>query len=157
MAYKLSCAEALAAPPPDMPTKKIVHVVAAAILDRKRGEVIGERTFGAGTEQKLFPLSSGGGYLLTVAKWASPGGNPFLGEDRASTGVKPSIEMKRPDTPEPLDVASLSDQQDIGDPQPIASPSPTPKVTQPKTVEDVQLKKALEVLQDKAISKASGV
>jgi carboxyl-terminal processing protease len=137
----------------DLGTAGAAEVVAAAVLERQRGEVVGERTFGSGTEQKLFPLSSGGGYLLTVAKWASPNGTPFLGEERTTTGVKPSIEVKRPDTPEPLDVDSLNDQ-DSQNPQPNATPAPKP--VQPKIVEDVQLKKALEVLQDKPVAKAAG-
>ncbi len=138
----------------DLSTAGAAEVVASAILERKRGEVIGERSFGSGTEQKLFPLSSGGGYLLTVAKWASPNGTPFLGEERTTTGVKPSIEVKRTDTPEPLDVDSLTDQQDGQNPQPNATPKPAP----PKVLEDIQLKKALEVLQDKpaATKAASG-
>jgi carboxyl-terminal processing protease len=136
----------------DLGTAGAAEIVASAVLDNKRGEVIGERSFGSGTEQKLFPLSSGGGYLLTVAKWASPNGTPFLGEERATTGVKPSIEVKRPDTPEPLDVESLNDQENQN-PQPNATPAPKP--VQPKVVEDIQLKKALEVLQDKAASAKS--
>ena len=43
----------------DLGTAGAAEVVASAVLDRKRGEVIGERSFGSGTEQKLFP-----GYLL---------------------------------------------------------------------------------------------
>ncbi|MBK6590804.1 MAG: PDZ domain-containing protein [Acidobacteria bacterium] len=137
----------------DLGTAGAAEVVAAAVIDRKRGEVIGERTFGSGTEQKLFPLSSGGGYLLTVAKWASPNSAPFLGEDRATTGVKPSIEVKRPDTPEPLDVDSLTQPDGA---TPAASPSPTPKPAAPKSVEDIQLKKALEVLADKVAAAKAG-
>jgi carboxyl-terminal processing protease len=130
----------------DLGTAGAAEMVAAAVLERKRGEVVGERTFGAGTEQKLFPLSSGGGYLLTVAKWASPAGTPFLGEERATMGVKPSIEVKRPDTPEPLAVQSLIDEQE----QPNAAPeaSPVPRTAPEKVPEDIQLKKALELLQD---------
>ncbi len=131
----------------DLGTAGAAEVVASAILDRKRGEVIGERSFGSGTEQKLFPLSNGGGYLLTVAKWASPNGTPFLGEERATMGVKPSIEVKRPDTPEPLEVENLIEQQEEEGQQP--TPSPTPKPVTQKPADDVQLKKALEVLQDK--------
>jgi carboxyl-terminal processing protease len=130
----------------DLGTAGAAEVVASAVIERKRGEVIGEKSFGAGTEQKLFPLSSGGGYLLTVAKWAGPSGTPFLGEERATTGVKPSIEVKRPDTPEPLDPESLN-EQDVTN-QPVATPSPKP--AQPKTTDDIQLKKALEILMDKA-------
>jgi len=86
------------------------EAVASAVIDHKRGEVVGEKSFGAGTEQKLFPLRGGDGMLLTVAKWAGPSGKPFLGEDRDSTGIKPTVEVKRPDTPEPLEVENLIDQ-----------------------------------------------
>lgn len=46
MSIKLSCAEALAAPPPDMPTKKIVHVVAAVLIDRKKRILVAQRPEG---------------------------------------------------------------------------------------------------------------
>ena len=141
----------------DLGTAGAGEVVAGAILDRKRGDVVGERSFGAGVEQKLFPLRSGDGLLLTVAKWASPAGKPFLGEERAAMGVNPSVEVKRPDTPEPLEVEQLIDQQEDQnqDPQPTASPTPAPE--KPKVqVEDVQLKKAIELLQDKAQSAKAG-
>ncbi len=136
----------------DLGTAGAAEAVASAVIDRKRGEVVGERSFGAGTEQQLFPLKSGDGLLLTVAKWASPNGTPFLGDDRATTGVKPSIEVKRPDTPEPLEVETLVDRQNNPNPQ----ATPTPKPVAPKAVEDIQLKKALEVLQDKAMTQKAG-
>jgi carboxyl-terminal processing protease len=137
----------------DTGTAGAAEAVAAAVADRKRGEVIGEKSFGAGTEQKLFTLKSGEGLLLTVAKWASPSGNPFLGEERATTGVKPTIEVKRPDTPDPIDPDSLDNEDN--NPNPQATPSPKP---QAKSLEDVQLKKALEVLGggEKAIGAKAG-
>lgn len=141
----------------DLGTAGAAEVVAAAVLDRKRGEVVGERSFGSGTEQQLFTLRGGDGLLLTTAKWASAAGNPFLGDDRASMGVKPSIEVKRPDTPEPLEVEELIDQQDQEnkDQQPTASPTPRTEPVKP-VLEDLQLKKAIEVLQDKAAAAKAG-
>jgi carboxyl-terminal processing protease len=142
----------------DLATAGAGEVVASAMLDRKRGEVIGERSFGAGTEQKLLPLRSGDGLLLTVAKWASADGNPFLADDRQNSGVKPSIEVKRPETPEPLEVEDLIDQQQQQEqqPNPQATPQPTTKPEQPKAAqEDLQLKKALEILNGTA-AKAAG-
>ncbi|MGB7069943.1 MAG: S41 family peptidase [Pyrinomonadaceae bacterium] len=135
----------------DLGTAGGAEVIASAILDRKRGEVVGERSFGAGTEQQLFTLRGGDGLLLTTAKWASANGNPFLGDDRASMGVKPSVEVKRPETPEPIEVEEMIDRQDQQDrePQPAASPTPKPE-TQKKPGEDIQLKKAIEILQDKS-------
>lgn len=138
----------------DIGTAGAAEAVASAVIERKRGEVIGERSFGAGTEQKLFTLRGGDGLLLTVTKWASPSGAPFLGEDRATTGIKPSIEVKRPDTPEPLEVENLIDQQTNPNAKP--TPTPVPKPLTPKVVEDIQLKKALEVLQDKAMTMKAG-
>lgn len=135
----------------DLGTAGPGEVVASAILERKRGDVVGERSFGSGVEQQLFPLRSGDGLLLTVAKWASPEGKPFLGEDRATMGVKPSVEVKRPDTPEPLEVEDLIEQQEDQNqnPQPAASPSPATEKPKVQT-EDLQLKKALELLQQKS-------
>ncbi len=143
----------------DLGSAGAAEVVASAFLDRKRGEVVGERSFGSGTEQQLFPLRGGDGLLLTTAKWASAGGVPFLGDDRATMGVKPSVEVKRPDTPEPIEVEELIDQQEEQNqnPQPSASPASVKPEETKKVVEDLQLKKAIEVLQDHAKSaKAAG-
>ena len=143
----------------DLGSAGAAEVVASAFLDRKRGEVVGERSFGSGTEQQLFTLRGGDGLLLTTAKWASASGVPFLGEDRATMGVKPSVEVKRPDTPESIEVEELIDRQEDQNQNP--QPSPSPAVVKPeepkKTVEDLQLKKAIEVLQDKSqAAKAAG-
>ena len=145
----------------DLGTSGAAEVVASAITDRGRGEVVGERSFGAGTEQQLFTLHGGDGLLLTTAKWASANGTPFLNTERANSGVKPSIEVKRPDTPEPLEVEDMIDKQEQQkqQPNPQATPvsTPAPKVEQPKQApEDLQLKKALEILQDKASAAKAG-
>lgn len=131
----------------DLGTAGAGEVVASAILEAKRGEVVGEKSFGAGVEQQLFKLRNGDGYLLTVAKWASGSGKPFLTDDRATTGVKPSVDVKRPDTPEPDEVDQIVTQQDQQNqsPQPAATPA-TQKPVSP--VEDIQLRKAIELLSD---------
>ena len=126
----------------DTGTAGAAEVVASAFVERKRGDVVGEKSFGAGAEQELFTLRDGDGLLLTTVKWASGSGKPFLGEDRAHSGVAPSIEVKRPEAPDNLDVDDLSTAEE---PKPNASPEPVQK-PQP---EDVQLKKALELLRDK--------
>jgi carboxyl-terminal processing protease len=59
------------------------ELVAAAIADNKRGELVGEKTFGEGSEQKTFNLPDGGALILSVAKYASPLGKKF--EDDAVT------------------------------------------------------------------------
>jgi carboxyl-terminal processing protease len=118
------------------------EVIASAILERKRGEVVGEKTFGAGIEQKLVPMKSGEGLLLTVAKWASASGKPFLGEDRATTGIAPSVEVKRPDSRDQVEIENLVDQPEGATPQ----GTPPPKPTDIKPADDIQLQKAFEIL-----------
>lgn len=144
----------------DLGTAGAGEVVASAILEKKRGDVVGERSFGAGTEQQLFTMKkSGDGLLLTTAKWASGSGVPFLGDERANSGVKPSVEVKKPDTPEPVEVEEMIDQQEDEkqNPQPEASPTAAPKTeVKPVVLEDIQLKKALELLSDKAQAVKNG-
>jgi carboxyl-terminal processing protease len=59
------------------------EVVAGAILDNKRGDLVGEKTFGEGSLQKTFDLPDGGAVILSIAKYASPSGKQF--EDDAVT------------------------------------------------------------------------
>jgi len=114
------------------------EVIASAFLDRKRGEVVGERSFGAGSEQELFKMKRGDGLLLTTRKWASSTGTPFLGSNRNNSGVKPSVETESADE---VDVEELVDSQNEEQPGQDSA-------TKPKQVEqeDIPLKKALEIL-----------
>lgn len=59
------------------------ELTAAAILDAKRGDVVGERTFGEGSVQKTMELPDGAALLLTVAKFESPSGSKI--QDNAIT------------------------------------------------------------------------
>ncbi len=57
------------------------ELTADAIEGAKRGDVVGERTFGEGTVQKTIELPDGGALLLTVAKYEGPDGKKI--EDNA--------------------------------------------------------------------------
>jgi carboxyl-terminal processing protease len=59
------------------------ELVAGAILDAKRGDLVGERTFGEGAVQKTIELPDGAALLLTVAKYETPSGKKI--EDEAVT------------------------------------------------------------------------
>jgi len=136
----------------DIGTAGAAEVVASALLERKRGEVVGEKSFGAGAEQQLFTLRDGDGLLLTTIKWASASGTPFLGADRATSGVKPSVKVERPEVVESIDPEDLTGNDDEAVVQPnrpndkneVGADTNLPK----QQVEDVQLKKALEILRD---------
>ncbi len=132
----------------DRGTAGAAEVVASAFVERKRGDVVGEKSFGAGAEQQLFTLRNGDGLLLTTIKWASSTGKPFLG-----VGVAPSHEVKRPELAEAIDPEELTgnDDDDIAQPNaPADRRDVAPEAASPKQQpEDVQLKKALELLKEK--------
>jgi carboxyl-terminal processing protease len=140
----------------DNGTAGAAEVVASAFLEHKRGDVVGERSFGAGADQELFLLRDGDGLLLTTVKWASASGKPFLGEDRARSGIAPSIEVKRPDNLEASDLEDISGPDDETNPKPAQTPGkPQPEVVAPKPQpEDTQLKKAIELLREKSLSRS---
>lgn len=50
------------------------EIVAGALQDRKRAQLIGEKSFGKGTIQEAQDLAGGAGIHITVAKWLSPNG-----------------------------------------------------------------------------------
>lgn len=133
----------------DTGTAGAAEVVASALIERNRGQVVGEKSFGAGAEQQLFTLRGGDGLLLTTVKWASASGKPFLGEDRARSGVVPSVEVKRPELAEALDPEELEGENEgeggLRPDQPAEKPEPVAPKPPP---EDVQLKKALELLRE---------
>jgi carboxyl-terminal processing protease len=143
----------------DTGTAGAAEVLASAMIERNRGQVVGEKSFGAGAEQQLFTLRGGDGLLLTTVKWASASGKPFLGEDRARSGVAPTVEVKRPEVADAIDPEELSgnDDDDVNKPpQAGEKPEVTPEVVKPPA-EDLQMKKALELLREKlgALPKAA--
>ncbi|HKQ73062.1 MAG TPA: S41 family peptidase [Blastocatellia bacterium] len=119
----------------DRTTAGASEVVAAAIMENQRGEIVGERTlFGMGSEQELFPLDDGSALLLTVARHAAPSGKIFM-----TDGVTPTVEVKSADL---ADVGS-SEEGKKGEPQAEGAP---PVVVAPRQADDLKLKKAIEVL-----------
>ena len=50
------------------------ELIAAAVLDNKRGDLVGDRTFGEGAVQKTIDLPDGAAVILSVAKYDSPTG-----------------------------------------------------------------------------------
>jgi carboxyl-terminal processing protease len=61
------------------------ELVADAIEDTKRGDLVGERTFGEGSVQKTIELPDGSALLLTVAKYQGPDGKKIQDEAVAPT------------------------------------------------------------------------
>jgi len=111
------------------------ELVAAALGDNKRGEVVGEKTFGEGAEQKTFELPDGAVLILTVAKYESPSGKKLQDD-----GVTPEVMLASvaEDQPDADDEA----QVETANPAPVKKPGPPPV--------DEQLTKALDILKGKA-------
>ncbi len=115
------------------------ELAAAAIADDKRGDLVGEKTFGEGAEQKTFDLPDGGAVILSVAKYASPSGKTFESE-----GITPSVPV----------ASNLSDEraaaEDADAEGAVGHPSATPTPVKKGGVQvDDQLNKALEILKGK--------
>ena len=69
------------------------ELIAGAVLDSKRGDVVGDRTFGDGSVQKTIELPDGAALILSVAKYESPSGKKI--QDEAVTPnvvVVPSLD-----------------------------------------------------------------
>ncbi|RSL16166.1 carboxyl-terminal processing protease [Edaphobacter aggregans] len=109
------------------------ELVAAALLENKRAEVVGEKTFGEGAQQKTFELSDGAALILSVAKYESPSGKKLQDE-----GVTPGVL-----------VASNTDDGGVADDD--ATPADTqPAPAKSSVTVDEQLTKALDILKGKA-------
>jgi carboxyl-terminal processing protease len=62
------------------------EMVAASVKEQKGAVLYGQRTFGKGSMQELFPLSDGSVLKLTIARFFSPNGTPIH-----EVGVKPNV------------------------------------------------------------------
>jgi len=112
------------------------ELVAAAIEDNKRGDVVGEKTFGEGVQQKTIELPEGAALILTVAKYETPDGKVIEDE-----GITPTVLVASAD-----ETASIDDDEDAA-PAPAATPAP---VAAAKPKMDDQLSKALDLLKLKS-------
>lgn len=82
------------------------ELTAAAIEGLKRGDVVGERTYGEGSVEKTIDLPDGGALMLTVAKYQGPNGKKI--EDEA---VTPTVVVAGPeDDGEPMPASNADDQ-----------------------------------------------
>ncbi|MFQ5777273.1 MAG: S41 family peptidase [Terriglobia bacterium] len=72
------------------------EILAAAVLENGRGHVIGQRSYGVGSVQELFPLEDGAALILSVAKYYGPAGKAI--QDNA---VTPSVAVE-PDADQPV-------------------------------------------------------
>src|SRR5882757_1768953 len=108
------------------------EIVAASILDNGRGDVLGDKTFGIGSVQKLIEVPDGSAVILSIAKYYSPAGKAIQ-----DSSVTPNILVADAD-----DDAILTDEDE-------APPSTTDEKKPAKQPEDEQLKRAVESLKNR--------
>lgn len=106
------------------------EIVAASILENARGDVLGDKTFGVGSVQKVIEVPDGSALILSIAKYYTPGGKAI--QDNA---VTPNIMMAVEED------NILSDDDEDGE---------RPLQEKKQNKEDEQLKRAIEVLKNRA-------
>ena len=113
-------------------TAGAAEIVAAALLENARADVVGDKTFGDGSVQKTIDLKDGGALILSVAKYYSPSGKAI--ED---TAVTPNVLV--------ADEIDNVISDDDG-----AEAAPAEPEAKPKNPQDDQLHKAVEVLKSRS-------
>jgi carboxyl-terminal processing protease len=109
-------------------TAGAAEIVAGAFEDSKRGTVVGTKTFGSASIQKLLPMEDGAALLISVAKYYTPSGTEIQ-----ENGIKPNVEVLQ-QSEEPFDPDDDTE---------VVQPSKTPGPE-----DDRQLQKAIEIVRD---------
>ena len=76
-------------------TAGAAELIAGAIEDNHRGQIVGVKTFGIGSVQKLIPLDDGYGLLLSTAKYFTPSGKEIQETEPQDSGIKPTVEIRQ--------------------------------------------------------------
>jgi len=110
------------------------EIVAAALMDNKRAQLVGERTYGDAAQRRALTMEDGAAIILSVAKYYSPDGKSIQ-----DNGVTPGSQL--------AEAEPVAQFDDNGQPLPAAEAQPQP---QKKLEDDPMVKKALELLGSKA-------
>jgi carboxyl-terminal processing protease len=114
-------------------TAEAAEILASAVQDNKRGQVVGERTHGDAALMQPITMDDGGVIILSIAKYYEADGKAIQ-----DVGVNPATQVKEADIQVDYDDNGL----------PIA-PS-ADDIEKKKTENDPVVKKAVEVLTSKA-------
>jgi carboxyl-terminal processing protease len=112
-------------------TADAAEVAAAGLMDNKRAQVVGERTYGDAAMRKALNMEDGGAIILSIAKYYSPEGKSIQ-----DVGVTPNVVV--------ADSDSNIEVDDNG--EPIVETPGAPQGQQKKVEDDPVVKKALEIL-----------
>src|SRR5712671_2937537 len=118
----------------DATTSGAAEVLASAIAANHRGNVVGERTFGLASEQRLITLDDGAALILTVANYYNPGGKSIMEEGVVPTEVVHAV---------PEDDSDSTDEDAAPAPETQKEPGLGPR---PLSPEDPIFHRALDLL-----------
>ena len=124
----------------DGTTTGAAEVLAASIANTKRGDLVGDRTFGLASEQKLITMDDGSAIILTVANYFNADGKSILEEGVAPTEVIHSA-------------AGAADDGDDGDDSGATTQKEQPVAPRPLSSDDPVLRKALDLLKNPSAAK----
>src|SRR5438270_8152697 len=106
------------------------EIVAAAVHENARGDVVVDKTFGAGSIQKTIDLPDGSELILSVAKYYTPSGKAI--QDAA---VTPNV--------------LVADEDEAGLPDEDQANAPQSEPKKQHSQQDDQLQKAIQVLKNR--------
>ncbi len=70
-------------------TASASEIVAGSLRDHKGAQLIGQKSYGKGVVQQIFPLKNGDGMKLTIAEWITPNDIKIN-----KTGLEPDVKLK---------------------------------------------------------------
>ena len=107
------------------------EIVASAVLENGRGDVVGDKTFGTGSVQKTIEMADGSALILSVAKYYSPSGKALQ-----DTAVTPNVLVADKDD----DSVAPEDEDNTNEREPLKKD----KTKRP----DDQLRRAIDLLKN---------
>ena len=126
-------------------TASASEIVAGALQDHKRAQVVGMTSFGKGSVQTIIPLGEGGGALrLTTARYYTPSGHSIQ-----ATGIVPDVAVSQGDNDEATTKLRISEANLPGHLQGEAAKKANQTPIKPpagKKFDDFQLSYALDLL-----------
>jgi carboxyl-terminal processing protease len=122
----------------DGTTTGAAEVLAASLANTKRGDLVGDRTFGLASEQKLISMDDGAAIILTVANYYNADGKAILEEGVTPTEIVRAAANTGDDGDDGDDTAATTTQKEA------------PAVPRPLSSEDPIFRKALELLKNPA-------
>ncbi|HTS77131.1 MAG TPA: S41 family peptidase [Bryobacteraceae bacterium] len=112
-------------------TARGAEVAAAALLDSKRADVVGERTYGDAAIRKPVTMDDGSAVILSVAKYYAPDGKAIQ-----DTGVTPNIAQADTD-------AQIDDIDDDSVPDTNSAPKGDPMMN--KALDQIRMMKIITI------------